>query len=171
MANSGVFVTKDRTKDFARQVDSLIKSEVLVGIPAENAGRDDGSAINNAEIGYIQENGSPVKNIPARPFLVPGVASVQDKVAAKMKAGAKNALDGDKNAASVTLNSVGLIAAAAVQRKIDTGPFVPLSPRTLYRRKHRKEAPRMGEQPLIDKGDLRRAIAYVIRPNRRRRRK
>jgi hypothetical protein len=39
----------------------------------------------------------------------------------------------------------------------------PLAASTLYERKRRTEAPRAGEQPLIDSGEVRRSITHVIR--------
>lgn len=164
---SNIRVTIDRTDDLMRALKALTKNEVLVGVPAENAMREpepgETEAANNAVIGYVQEFGSPEKNIPARPFLVPGVASKQDEYVKRLKKAAQDALSGNLEAVSKAQHNIGLIAQRAVQKKMDDGPFAPLSPKTIYARKHRKEAPRDSETPLIDKGLLRRAIAYVIR--------
>lgn len=154
-----VKITKDRVPAMLKAIKDLTALEVLIGIPDANAGRDEG-AISNAEIGYLMETGSPAQNIPERPFLVPGVESVRDKVAKRMRAGAESALDGRQADVDSTLTSVGITAENAVKAKITDGPFVPLSPRTLAKRRARG---RTGEKPLIDTGQLRRAVTHVVR--------
>lgn len=158
-----VTITKDRVADVLKQVKALTAQEVLVGVPAENAGRNDGDAINNAEIGYVQEFGAPERNIPARPFLLPGVEEAMPKIIDRMKAGGAKALSGDPGAASKTLNAVGLMAQNAVRAKINEGIPPPLSPRTLADRRARG---RTGEKPLIDTGQLRNSVTYVVRKGR-----
>ena len=71
------------------------------------------------------------------------------------------ALKGDADAGDKALHSAGLIAQNAVRNKITEGPFVPLAPMTLAKRKARG---RTGEKPLIDSGAYRNAQTYVIRP-------
>lgn len=154
-----VKIVKDRVPAMLKAIKDLTSLEVLIGIPDANAGRDDG-AISNAEIGYLMETGSPVQNIPERPFLVPGVESVRDKVSKRMRSGAEAALDGRTADVEGTLTSVGITAENAVKAKITDGPFVPLSPRTLAKRRARG---RTGEKPLIDTGQLRRAVTHVVR--------
>ncbi|MEX6506963.1 hypothetical protein [Jiella sp. M17.18] len=154
-------------KELFKAISRLDKTRVLVGIPAEKAGRDDGSPLNNAEIGYIQEFGAPEQNIPARPFLIPGVAGAKEKFTPHLKAAAKLALSGKVENIDVPLHRAGLVAQNAVHNKIEQGPFVPLAPATLYKRKHRKEAPRDGEKPLIDKGELLRSVTYVVTQRRK----
>ncbi|MDB5448418.1 MAG: hypothetical protein JWQ97_3735 [Phenylobacterium sp.] len=158
-------VTKDRTKDVLASIRALTKQQVLVGIPDENAERkpdpEDPKPLSNAAIGYLMETGSPAQNIPARPFLVPGVQNASETVTARYKAAAKLSLDGSTDAMQQAHMAVGLIAQSAVQAKITAGPFIPLSPRTLQARKARG---RTGESPLIDTGQLRRAVTFVIRP-------
>jgi hypothetical protein len=161
---SGLTVTKDRTKDVLAAIKALTNERVLVGVPDETAERkpdpEDPQPVTNATIGYLMETGSPAQNIPARPFLVPGVTGAMDKVTAHYKAAALKALEGSPEAMHQAHMGVGLIAQSAVQAKITSGPFVPLSPRTLEARRARG---RTGDKPLIDTGQLRRAITFVIR--------
>lgn len=140
-------------------ISTLTKSRVLVGIPAENAGRDD-EPITNAAIGYIQEYGAPEANIPPRPFLVPGVEDAKEGVVEAFRGGAQRATSGDASAADKALGRAGTIAEAAVRRKITNGPFVPLSEATLKQRAARGVT---RTKPLIDTGKLRDSISYVIR--------
>lgn len=162
-----VTMTKDRVGVMLKAVESLTKKETLVGVPSDKSDRDPSidevsDPPTNAQIGYWMEYGVPDRNIPARPFLIPGVASRRDQIADVLEGGAKAALDGNKARVDQTFDRVGLIAQSAVQEKITDGPFVPLSEITLKRRKARTP-PRMGEKPLIDSGQLRQSISYIIR--------
>ncbi|MGO4738642.1 hypothetical protein AB4099_18990 [Bosea sp. 2KB_26] len=152
-------VTKDRVPDLLRAVRDLTKSEVLVGIPDAEAGREDGP-ISNAEIGYLMETGSPSQNIPERPFLVPGVESARERIEKRMRSAGEAALAGRRDDVSTAFEKAGIEASSAVKAKISDGPFTPLSPKTLAKRRARGRA---GEKPLIDTGQLRRAITYVVR--------
>lgn len=160
----GVTIKVDLTEKLLRQLKAMTQDRCLVGIPAANADRtpEPGEKVeaNNAMIGYIMETGSPAQNIPARPFLTPGVESIKGEIAKRYAAGAKAMLDGKADSLDPTHTAVGLIAVSAVQQKITDGPFVPLAPRTLAARKARG---RTGEKPLIDTGQLRRAQNFVIR--------
>ena len=162
--------TKDRLPDVLAAIKALTKSEVLIGVPHENAPRSDaedaarkasGEPITNAEIGYINEFGSPEVNIPARPHLIPGVESVKDKVASILGNGARKALSGDPGAAQTALTKAGLAGETAVKDRINEGPHVPLAPATLAARRRRG---RTGEKPLVDTGQYRNSITHVVRP-------
>jgi phage gpG-like protein len=161
---SGLTVTKDLTKELDRALKGLVEKRVLVGIPAENAQRqpdpDDSQPLSNAAIGYLMETGSPAANIPARPFLEPGVRDAADEIQRRLSATAKAALDGDASAVDKGLTAVGLVAEAAVKRRITEGSFEPLAPATL---KARKARGRTSEKPLLDTGQLRNVVTHVIR--------
>lgn len=166
MGKSEVKMTKDVFDDVLKQIRALTKQEVLIGVPDENAGREpeEGETkepISNAEIGYVMEFGLPEKNIPARPHLVPGVRDATDELGDALQNGAMKALAGDKQAADIALNKAGLIGQNAVRKKVTEGPFDPLAPKTLAERKRRG---RTGEKPLIDTGQYRNSLTYVVRP-------
>ncbi|MBZ9939141.1 hypothetical protein LB518_22785 [Mesorhizobium sp. BR1-1-16] len=158
-------IAKRGSPELLKRVADLTKSRVLVGVPAEDAGRDpeegeeDGD-INNAALAYIHDNGAPEVNIPARPFMRPGIADAESRIAKRFKSGAIKAFKGEKDAVEATFEAVGLMAQVAVRKRIQDGPFVPLAPETLAARLRRG---RFGERPLIDTGQLRNSIAYVIR--------
>ena len=150
----------DRLQEVVKAIDALVKKEVLVGIPDGSPDRSDGEPISNAAIGYIQETGSPINNIPARPFLVPGVADVQDKVAAQLGKGAGAALDGDLEAAVRQMGAAGMIASGSAKNKINSNIQPALAESTLEARRRRGVT---RENTLVDTGSLRNAITYVIR--------
>jgi len=154
-----VTITKDRMADVLKSIESLVKERTLVGIPATNAERRDGP-INNAALGYINEFGSPANNIPARPFLIPGVEAAQSKVVKQLRKGADQALDGKLDAADKALHSAGIVAVNAVRATLSEGIPPPLKASTIAARERRG---RTGTKPLIDTGQLRNSLTYVIR--------
>lgn len=162
-------VTKDRVSEVLKTLRQLTQNEVLVGVPAEDAGRkpdpDDPHPLNNAEIGFILEHGAPEANIPARPHLVPGVQAEQDKIAKVLKMGAGKALEGDAKGLADSLVAAGLIAERGVKNKITDGPFVPLAPMTIAKRKAKG---RTSVKPLIDTGQYRNSITHVVRKRSKR---
>ena len=154
---SGMQMITDALPDLLRRLAAVAQRDVLVGVPAGEA-RDDGPT--NAEIGYQNEFGSPANNIPARPHLLPGVAAVQDKVATRLTQAADAAASGRVSDAERHLHAAGLLAQNSVRRTLTTSAYRPLSERTLSERRARG---RTGTKPLIDTGQYRRSITYVVR--------
>lgn len=157
-------MTRDRVPEVQKMIQGLGASRVLVGIPADDAARkpeegEEKAPINNATIGYIMEYGSAAANIPERPHLIPGVVDARGRIVEIFRAGLQNVAAGHEPDIDRTLHKVGLVAQASVRNKIDTGPFVPLAPATLAARRRRG---RTGEKPLIDTGQYRNSINYVI---------
>ena len=119
---SGMQMITDALPDLLRRLAAVAQRDVLVGVPAGEA-RDDGPS--NAEIGYQNEFGSPANNIPARPHLLPGVAAVQDKVAAKLTRAADAAASGRVSDAERHLHAAGLLAQNSVRRTLTTTAYRP----------------------------------------------
>ena len=154
---SGMQMITDALPDLLRRLAAVARRDVLVGVPAGEA-RDDGPT--NAEIGYQNEFGSPANNIPARPHLLPGVAAVQDKVIAKLTQAVDVTATGRPSDAERHLHAAGLLAQNSVRRTLTTTAYRPLSERTLAERRARG---RTGTKPLIDTGQYRRSITYIVR--------
>lgn len=157
MSRTGLEILHDGLPDLLRRMAAVAQRDVLVGIPAGEQ-RDDGPT--NAEIGYQNEFGSPANNIPARPHLIPGVAAVQDKAVARLTQAASAAATGRMSDAERHLHAAGLIAQSSVRRTLTTAAYRPLSERTLAERRARG---RTGTKPLIDTGQYRNSITYVVR--------
>lgn len=157
MSRSGLETLHDGLPDLLRRMAAVAQRDVLVGIPAGEQ-RDDGPT--NAEIGYQNEFGSPANNIPARPHLIPGVAAVQDKAVARLTQAASAAATGRMSDAERHLHAAGLIAQSSVRRTLTSAAYRPLSERTLAERRARG---RTGTKPLIDTGQYRNSITYVVR--------
>lgn len=169
-----VRVVRDKTASLAASVRALVDQAVLVGIPAEKAARGDADGeMTNAQLGFIHEHGSPARNIPARPFLAPGVRAVQEQIIDLFKAAATAALDGNAGKVSSALNRAGIIAQNSVRAIFVDNDWPPLAEATLSRRppldgadgkargKSRRE--RGALNPLIDTSQLRKSVTYVVR--------
>lgn len=157
--NVKITTKNDKTKEFLQGIAALTGKRAFVGVPAENDFRQ-GEPIGNAALAYIHEFGSPAANIPARPFLRPGIQAVQVEIEDRLRSTAHDVMGGDTGKAEAGLNAVGLIAQTSVQKAITDGDFAPLAASTLAARRSRGF---MGTKPLIETGALRQAIRYVIR--------
>lgn len=182
-------VTKDTVGQVLASIQRLVGQEVLVGIPASEAERndEDPKPMNNAQLGYVHENGSPAQNIPARPFLIPGVEDTQESYTSHLQKAVTAALNGDNTKVQTELNAAGLVASSGARNKITTGEFEPLSPATVRNRRKSRSTKSMraaekkyleliangatpeqaqdeaGIRPLINTGQLRNSLTYVIR--------
>lgn len=151
----------DRLDEVLKSISGLVQKEVLVGVPDSTAGRkDEGEPLSNAEIGYIMENGSPANNIPARPHLVPGVQDARPKFEPQLQKGVEAALDGDLEKVDRSLNRAGLVAQNSVRAKINSNIPPKLADSTLAARRRRGVT---RENTLVDTGQYRNAITYVVR--------
>lgn len=165
MAPKNLKMTFDHAHRAIDLLRSLGRDRVLVGIPAETAFREPEpgeppSPVNNAQLGFIHQFGSPAKNIPARPFLPEGVRDVQKPIAVALEDAARKTMAGKGASADQVLHKVGLIAQEGVKKRIKTGPFVSLHPQTLAARRRKG---RKGTKPLIDTAQLLNSITYVVR--------
>jgi hypothetical protein len=167
----------------AKAMRALTGREVVCGIPADQSDRkedDDGGAITNAQLGYIHEMGSPIRNIPARPFLTPGIRAAQEKIVDQLRDAANKALDGQISGVDAALNRAGHIATASVKAQFVDNDWEPLADATLDKRppaqrdetgrivrkgKSRREKGALN--PLVDTSQLRKAITYVVRKRTR----
>lgn len=175
---SGVTVLKDKALNVGKSLRDLTMLSALVGIPG-SAGTHEGSDLTNAEIGYIHEKGSPARNIPARPFLEPGVRAAQEQIEKQLRAAGAAALEGNSAGVKSCLEKAGLIAQNSVRAQFVDNDWAPLAESTLNRRpvtardgdgkptKHGKSRQERGAiNPLLDKGELRKAVTYVVRKGR-----
>ena len=177
-----VSVEVDEVEAFLKALKRLQAKEVLAGFPQETTEREDEDGkpaeITNAALGYIHNTGMPELNIPPRPFMVEGIEDARDAITKGMNAAGIAALDGNSRAVDMALHSVGIAAKLGIQKKINDGPFEALAESTLKARARRgrkgaqEELDRRdaGEQPgtesarpLVDTGQLRNAVNYVIR--------
>jgi len=181
---TNIAITKDLTSDIVNSIKDLAKKTVCVGVPNEEDTQRDN--ISNAELMYIHtngireksmikemqhdvdkmpyskahelyvhEHGSPLWQSPPRPILEPAIDNSKDQVAELMKDAAMVALNGGD--ITPALNEVGM-QGQNIAREWFTNPsnnWAPNSERTI--------AKKGSDKPLIDKGEMRKAISFVIK--------
>ena len=141
----------------------------------------------NAMIGYVMETGSPARNVPARPWLVPGTRESQRDWMPHLRGAAGAALDGNTQKSDAELTAAGIVAESGVKRKIGSNIPPPLKPSTIRSRKYARQTQsrrpeeerylqqvRSGIDPgtaqaaagivsLVNTGQLRNAVTSVVR--------
>jgi len=148
-------------KRFQSALAKIAKSEVLVGIPQSRNSRK-GEKIGNAALMYILANGSPGHKIPARPVIEPAIAADGNRqaIASDLQDAVKGMLNDNPTQATTALRRAGMAGSNAAKAWF-TDPrnnWPPNRPSTIRRKK--------SDRPLIDTGDLRRSITYVVRESR-----
>lgn len=128
-----MILVKDNTKKLFRALDELARHDVLVGVPSEESPRESGG-ISNAALAYIHDVGSPAANIPARPFMRPGIRDAQKQIVALFAKAGRAALEGDARGIDAALHSAGVIASMAIKKRINAGPPPPLKLSTIKAR-------------------------------------
>jgi hypothetical protein len=125
-----------------KAVAQLNRTRLLVGIPSGSR-RDPepgekGTPPSNGVIGYLMEFGEPEMNLPARPFLRPGVRAALPEIRKGMLRAATGALSGKPSEIKDGFDQAGLMAVDSVQRTMIAGGFAPLSDRTIEARARRR---------------------------------
>ena len=164
---SGVTVNIDNAASILESIKKLSGMDVLVGIPADKASRDDGSKLNNAEIGYLQSTGATISidgttvTLVPRPFLDMGIENTKTRTVEYLKAAALAAIEGNAETAMRELDRAGQIARDGAKSVISDGDQLhPLSEKTLEKRRAQGIP---GIKPLYAHGYLLRSITYVVR--------
>lgn len=134
MAYTKITVVKDNVDKTVAAMTKLIGKQVLVGIPETKASRKDEPEMNNATLGYIHEFGSPASNIPARPFLLPGMKKSRTAAIYQLKIAARAALDGDMQKMDAALGAAGTVCSNAVRNEFYHNNWPALQPSTVLNR-------------------------------------
>jgi hypothetical protein len=179
----------DRTSDLAKQLKNLSGKQVYIGIPegSENNRATVGGDITNAELLYIhthgvrrkamreemnpkieagmkyskayqlfiQSNGSPLWHSPPRPVIEPAIQFHKDIIAKQLRKVLEVALNGGNP--DQELHKVGMLGQNIV-RDWFTNPSNgwPANAESTVQMKG-------SDRPLIDQGELRKSITYVIK--------
>jgi len=153
----------EEQKIIAELLKELHSTDVLVGIPEENSARNpdgsrpDGGPVDNVDLLYIHSNGSPLQGIPARPVLEPAMSANAERLGEMLDKAADAAMDGSADGMRRALESAGMAGQNAA-RAWFTDPrngWAPNAPETVRRKG--------SSRPLIDTGELRKSITYVVR--------
>ena len=143
-------------------IESLSKYSIEIGVISEDTGREEtvSYGITNAELMQIHENGSPIKNIPARPVLDLTIMWTEQHL---IKRVLDSIIEGvfEKNWGKVEIErelSRMCIRMENHAREIiydNDGTLAPNSPQVAKRKK--------GNHPLFDTGQLARSITCKLR--------
>ena len=190
MVNVKVIHTSKDIGSFVNKLTKLARKRVLVGVPAERSTRPEvGEKINNAELLYIlshgvrkksmrdemqknidsgmkysaahslyiQSHGSPLWQIPPRPVLEPAIEESKTPIAKQLKLSMKSAIDGNTQETDNRLHMAGMVAENAVKAWFENpaNKWPPNSPKTI--------AKKGSDSPMIDTGEMRKAITHIIR--------
>lgn len=169
----------DEVQRYLREVDQM---QVFIGIPEDTTNRREGE-MTNAALCYIHTNGSQLRNLPARPIIEPAINAPGNKEAIEeeMKQAIEQMLfRQDTIKAFRHLKRAGMLGQNAA-RNWFTDPrnaWAPNKPSTILgkvskltgkKRAAAIDAIASGKSmagidtPLIDTGQLRKAIIYVVK--------
>lgn len=151
----------EAAKNLTKSVKIIHDNQVYVGIPQEEASRP-GEGITNAELLYVQTYGSPANKIPPRPLLEPAIEEGMERLRKKQREALDAALQGNEAKAIDGLRKCGMQAVNEVRAyftKFPDNGWPPNKPRVI-RRKLKKGSTH--PIPLIDTGELRKSITYVL---------
>lgn len=109
----------------------------------------------DAILGYLYANGDPYFDVPARPFLEPAIEANLEMLKGWQEKAIKAAFEGRDT--QVPLNQIGIKASQAVKNWF-TDPRNEWPPNSKF-----TIALKGSSKPLIDTGQLRNSITYVIR--------
>jgi len=179
-----VEILEDHTAQVEGAIKKLANTTVMVGIPSDDEVKNPFSTgsnrrtggmrgdMNNATLGYIHETGAPAANIPARPFLRPGVRESSGEWIPYLRQAGKAALEGKDAIMDRALNAAGMKAVSAVKNRITAGIPPPLSQRTVDARRARTPSRQArvsaDTTPLVDTAQMLNSITYVVRYRGRR---
>lgn len=171
MANNFFKIQKkiDNFNKISKSLKWLKKNSVYVGIPEDKSKRkneEKNSEITNAELLFIHTNGSPVNNIPPRPVIEPAIQDDKDRLTSMLKKAAKLVIDGKEDEALKQLKMVGMRG-----QNVSKNWFTseknnwPSNSPSVKREKEKKGS--TNPRPLIDTGELRNSITYIIKSEKR----
>lgn len=141
--------------DIKKSLELLSKKGVYVGV-AEDTDDRQTNEMTNALLAFIHTEGAPAQNIPPRPFLQPAIQANKDAIATLQTKAVIAAFAGKPLVVSQQLEKIGMFGRDAVRRWWDDprNNWAPNTGGTIKRKG--------SNHPLIDTGQLKNAITYVI---------
>jgi hypothetical protein len=183
------FKVKEKFKDvfkeekILKQLKSLKRTEILVGIPEKRSKRRGKGQMNNATLMYIHSKGSAVNKLPPRPIIESALSDPANaaRISKDLREIAIAALDGNLTKAKTLMKVTGQDAVNIVRDWFDNpsnGLMPDKSSTVAAKLRKLKKVTTAGERKemledynagvgginttLVDTGQLRRAIDYVL---------
>lgn len=153
--------TIDKTSKLIKGLEFIKDSDVLVGIPQKKNKREGEDEVTNSELLFIHTKGSPINNIPARPVIEPAIEDDSERLSKMLKDAANSAMDGNEEDAIKKLRLTG-IRGQNVSRAWFTNPKNNWPPNVPSVENAKRAKGSTDPKPLIDTGELRKSITYVI---------
>ena len=157
----------DNYRSLKRAIDFIKNHEVYVGIQDNGNEREEeqNNEVTNAELLFIHSNGSPVRNIPARPVIEPAIKDDAERLHKMMAKSAQYAFDGENEKALDQLKKTG-VRGQNVSRNWfyneDNG-WPPDSPSTIQSKKNKYKVAGYEPRTLINTGQMKNAITYFVK--------
>ena len=165
-----------RLKKLIEAFDSLPDYNIEIGIPeGDNPRKKDPKAskeLTNAKILFINENGSPLRGIPARPVLKMtiewAIENLLDDARQKaVKAFIKSGFDQEALEKEFEIMADRMEQYAREAIMVNDGRFAPNAPSTIAQKAKRAHAPKGYDpadynHPLFDTGQLAKAIRAIL---------
>lgn len=186
-----VVVTLDNTEDIKAILNEIQKESVYLGVPEEKSSRN-AESVTNAELAFLHtngvrssqmrnemddtglpysqamqaflaEHGSPLWRVPPRPIIQPAIEDEEnmEMIKEQMKA-VLDAFIKSKTKGAEELEKLGLMGQNILRDWFDNpkNNWAPNSPYTIA---IKEEKGSTDPKPLIDTGQLRKSMTYVIR--------
>ena len=158
------FKIKEETNNVSKQFEAIEftkNNSVYVGVQQKDTTRE-GDDVTNPELLFIHTNGSPARNIPARPVIEPAIHNDRERLGNMMKKAAEYVLDGEYSEALRQLELVGM-RGQKVARDWFYNPenhWEPNVPSVIAEKlKKGSDDPK----PLIDTNELHKSITYFVK--------
>lgn len=163
MLTAKVAYTDRGLERIKRDLAELQRISTFVGLPGD-LGQHKDTTMSIAAVAAVQEFGSVAKSIPPRPFMS---TTAKDGTTARqlqrLKQSAYKQLLAGERAPKAVLLYIGEYYIGALKRILTTGPWVPLSNRTLLARRRRSKG---SSRPLVDTAQMRNSITQRIRQDK-----
>lgn len=195
--NTGVQINRQNFDAIIDATRVILDVEILVGVPMDTTDRppdlapQNAKGITNAALAYIHDQGVPEVGIPQREFMRPGIARARAEIERRLAMAMRAALQGNALVAEQVMLQAGTIAQSSIRNFIDAGVPPALSEYTLRKRAARGKGRGQGREgakielarraqglprslqyakPLVDFGEMRKSIMFVLRRRSARRR-
>ena len=163
-----VLENADNFVSLKRAIEFINNHAVYVGIADDGNDREEeeNKEVTNAELLYIHSNGSPARNIPARPVIEPAIKNDADRLHKMMKKAAQYAFDGEEEKGVEQLKKTGMRGQNVSRDWFynDENGWPPDSPATIQAKinKHKNVK---GYEPrtLIDTSQMKNSITYFVK--------